>query len=206
MKTQLSKTDIVRIVKNIDQRAKKLDDDTIDYLIDRGFAKASSLANIFSSEDVVDLSQYYSANTDVAYQIDKKVTALYKMVLDTGTTTYSSRERKINTNFIDIELDNRESDIVWFKFKAAPPQTADLTLKYFYTPDSSFTNIFIAPDAESLLIECLNAEFMLWLHDYDRFSMHNQQAMVLSGDISMREPIDFFDEDDDRVFNMFAET
>lgn len=182
MKRKVTKTDLIGYIKNLDKRALAMSDNDIDEVILQGFAELSTVSQVFTNEEVVDLTPYITAGEDkVVIDVEDDVTEIYDLYItteDNGTLkqgVYIQKDSDSNPKF--IYEDDRYKGRVHVDVANLPINTNNAVIKYFFIPDSDFVDAYLDGQVHLALKNALGACLYDILHDAER-AAQKRAAMV----------------------------
>ncbi len=196
MRRKVLKTDLIEFIKRLDTRCKKYDDDKFDEVIDKAFGE---MPNIFTDEDALQVEQYIVDSVKkMSYDVERDVSYIYDAFL-----SEDSRNAITNTDLM-VEVDPRIKGRVnidfssqvdmygkysnHFGYNGTTPKV--LIVKYYYTPTSTFDEIYMDRDVQVVLYTALKVAAYSDLHDTKK---HAVFAAQMADKVSLLnvEPIDF---------------
>jgi len=183
MKRRLTKEELSNYIKRLDTRATKLTPEQIDDVILSSFGELSTFGFPFSSENIVDLTQYITAGEDVlAVDIDKDVIDIfdYYLTIDTideqyeefhGTKIYRETDDVAkNSDKSVLYRDGFDPGRVHVRLDKAPVGTKTLVMKFYYNPDENFTDLFVDAQSNLAIQYAVGVSLYDVLHDVERSS------------------------------------
>ena len=155
-------------------------DSWIDDKIEHAFETAESGRQVFTNEEIVDLTQYVQGNVEkLQLTMDEEVHSFYDI---TVSHEHSIRGTVNNDNTVSIVLDiDKLKDIT----------NPAITLRYFYYPRIGFTSMFMKPETFHFFRHCLYVNIYGSLRDKENETYHQEQVDRFIADGSFGIPNDF---------------
>lgn len=200
MKRRIKKTDLVLFLQELDTRIEDKTPEWVDRAITNGFAELGTITQQFSTETAVNLEPYYeTGETRFTINLKQDSTAIYDMYLlaqDVDELRYMHGEYKErNKNLIYQDPQNNNAVNVDLLAEIVGPFSAydSAVVKYHYTPNAEFDDIYISGDVYLALENALAASAYDMLHDVEKASQ-KRSAMARTGTaIVDTYPTDFFE-------------
>ncbi len=195
MKRRIKKEDLVVFLQELDTRIQDRGDAWIDRVITNGFAQLSTVTQQFSTETSVTLDEYYeTGETRFTINLKQDVTAIYDMYVlkqhDTESQYLHGEQKNRNAN--GIYQDPQNNSAVNVDLDAIGSSTYDsAVVKYHYTPNADFDDIYVAGDVYLALEYALAAMAYDMLHDKDKSVEKLASMMRVSESIADEYPDDF---------------
>ena len=200
MKRRIKKEDLVVFLRELDTRIEDKSEAWIDRAINSGFAELGTVTNQFTMETSIDLLPYYengetkltiNLSQDVNYVFD-----MYLMVDSQNPDLYKHGERKIRDENL-IYSDAQDISSINVDLKGSNNYYIDTftaaVVKYFYTPNADFDDIYIGGDVYLALENALAAAAYQMLHDVEK-NGQMRAAMTRTGlAILTQDPEDYQD-------------
>ncbi len=203
MRRKVLKTDLIAFIKRLDTRCKKYDDAKFDEVIDKAFGE---MPDIFTDEDALEVTGYIDDGVKkMSYDIERDVSYIYDAFL-----SEDSRNAVTNSDLM-VEVDPRVKGRVNIDFSSQVDMYGHysnhpgfngttpkiLIAKYYYTPTSTFDEIYMDRDAQVVLYTALKVAAYSDLHDVkkhavfasqlaDKINLLNPDPLDFSGAISGR--------------------
>ena len=175
---------IRQVARSKDKRledTKKYPDSWIDEKIDNAFETAESGRQVFSNEEVIDLSSYVADGTEkLEISMDNEIHNYYSI-------------QSTHTREIDVTLKNDNSLAIELDIEALKKKSEEIsiTCRYFYYPNSRFTEVFIKPEVYHYFRHCLYTSLYGALRDKESEMFHQEQVDRFIADGSFGIPNDF---------------
>jgi len=181
MNRKINREQLVSLINGFDVRAKKFTEEQYNEVIDFAFAEMSTIARLFSNEEVVSTKEFYD-NNELIYTLDiqEDVVYVYDLYLtkeNQDFNTYKHGIRKIRDENV-VYKDNREVGRIHVDLTKHNEQLVfdNVVIKYFYTPQSTSEDIYLDQPTYLALKYALGMSLYELLNDVDR-SMKKFSAM-----------------------------
>ena len=170
MKKEYTRDQIVTLVKTMDKRCASMTDDQIDLITNDAYSEISVYAQPFTDEAVVDMSDYYAAGEKVfTVDIEDDVAYIYDLYGTVETVTPLHKVYNANA----IYQDGREVGRVHVDLSQCGTIN-NVVIKYAYTPEATYDNVFMDKPTYSILIAALRVAIDVALKDEKRESKNRQ--------------------------------
>ncbi len=198
MKRLVTKASLISFMNTLDTRAKRLDPDQVDYVINNGFAELCTVANPFVADVTKDLTSYYElGETSFTINLPADVNEVYDLYLvyqDQEETLFTHGEMKIRDEN-RIWRDPKDLDIVHVDLtvahQGAPYNLA--VVKYFYVPTADFDELYISNDVYIALESAVSSALFSALHDVEKSGQMRAQFTRQVSGILNPYPEDYLD-------------
>ena len=205
MKRLYTRDMIVNVVKSYDVRAKKLDDDQIDLVIDQAYAEMCTIVQAFSDEEVIPVQDFRdTGETKFMLDIEEDVNAIYDLyvTIEQKDSGYDHDIQKIRNNQV-IWKDNRYDGRAHVDLsKMTNSQDADnVVLKYYFTPVASRDSVYM--DSQTMLAfrNAIGMALYDTVHDVQRSEQKRAALDRTANAIIPSTPEDAFDPSLGHIFS-----
>jgi len=205
MKRQIRKEEVILKIKLLDTRLKNISAETMDTIIDNGFAEILALIQPFTNEIIEPLDSHYELGENrFQINIDDDVSDIYDLYLtkeDADKAMFPNGVIKFRDKSL-IWRDDQRNDIVHIDLTYNKLMTKydNAVVKYFYEPNSQFTELSV----ESALYVALDTAFSIaaydMLNDVERAEFKRGQLANRVKNIANKYPNDFDELKRDRIF------
>jgi len=185
VKREIKKSQLIHLLNNLDKRSLELSNESIDEIINNAFAELSTVARLFTDEDVLSTRDYYD-NGELIFTLDihSDVVYVYDLYLTVENQDHNIFDHGINkiTDLNCIYRDNRESGRIHVDLTKVPENQIidNIVIKYFYTPSATDNSIYMDQPTYVATRNALGVALYDWMNDVDR-SMQKLAAMKRTG-------------------------
>lgn len=182
MKRKVTKESLLTYIRNLDKRTSAMSDTQLDEVLLQGFSEMSTIAQVFTNEEVVDLQPYITAGEDkVTIDIEQDVTEIYDLYVTTENTGTLVQGVYIYKDDSDMPLfiyeDNRYTGRVHIDINNLPLNTNNAVIKYFFIPGADFVDAYLDGQVDLALKNALAACLYDVLHDVERATQKRAAMM-----------------------------
>ena len=197
MKRKITKSLIVDLIRDLDQRSERWSDEKVDRAIQEGFSELCTIVQPFYRDVTVELDEYYeSGETKFIMNIPDDSIHVYDMYLIHEVQEKGDHhgETKYRNEAL-IYRDSKNPDVIHVDINGLDLATKFDTAvaKYFYIPNPEFDFIFMSNDVWLALKEAISASVYDMLNDVER-AMQKRAGMQRTGRaINSYLPTDYSD-------------
>lgn len=203
MKKEYTPETLVSTVQALDVRAQKLSTDQINSVIDDAYTELCTAVQIFSGEEIVPLAAFYeTGEQQITLDIEDDVSDLYDLYLtieDKDKDAYDYGIEKIRDEKV-IHRDNQYNGRVHIDLDTMTETANNAVLKYYYTPTSSTSSVYMDAQSWLALKSALGAALYDAVHDVERNGQKRSEMNRRAKAIITNLPEDAFEPAHGHIF------